>query len=82
MVVTKKVQYICCSEFIYIYVQRNYVGLMLNAKDLYVLLVYMSVSIPKTVNEDWRTTLARDDAKQRKIQTNIITKINLPNGSI
>ena len=49
---------------------------MLNAEDLYVLLVYMSVSIPKTVNEDWRTTLARDDAKQRKIRLKNIARDN------
>ena len=47
---------------------------MLNRKDLNVLLVYMSVSIPKTVDEDWRTALARDDAKQRKIRLKNIAR--------
>jgi len=47
---------------------------MLNMKDLNVLLVYMSVSIPKTVDEDWRTKLARDDAKQRKIRLKNIAR--------
>ena len=47
---------------------------MLNMKDLYVLLVYMSVSIPKPINEDWRTALARDDAKQRKIRLKNIAR--------
>ena len=46
---------------------------MLNRKDLNVLLVYMSVSIPKTV-ENWRTKLARDDAKQRKIRLKNIAR--------
>ena len=36
----------------------------------------MSISIPKTVNEDWRTTLARDDAKQRKIRLKNIARDN------
>ena len=49
---------------------------MLNGKDLNVLLVYMSVSIPKTVDEDWRTALARDDAKQRKIRLKNIVRDN------
>ncbi len=47
---------------------------MLNMKDLNVLLVYMSVSIPKPINEDWRTALARDDAKQRKIRLKNIAR--------
>ena len=47
---------------------------MLNMKDLNVLLVYMSVSIPKPINEDWRTKLARDDAKQRKIRLKNIAR--------
>ena len=34
----------------------------------------MSVSIPKTVDEDWRTKLARDDAKQRKIRLKNIAR--------
>ena len=52
---------------------------MLNRKDLNVLLVYMSVSIPKTVDEDWRAALARDDAKQRKIRLKILlVMINKP----
>ena len=34
----------------------------------------MSVSIPKTVDEDWRTALARDDAKQRKIRLKNIAR--------
>ena len=47
---------------------------MLNMKDLNVLLVYMSVSIPKPINEDWRTKLAIDDAKQRKIRLKNIAR--------
>ena len=73
-VVTKKVQNICCSEFIYIITRRKNVMVMLNMKDLNVLLVYMSVSIPKPINEDWRTKLARDDAEQRKIRVKNIAR--------
>ena len=43
-------------------------------KDLNVLVVYMSVSIPKTADEDWRTALTRDDAKQRKIRLKNIAR--------
>ena len=47
---------------------------MLDVKDLNVFLVHMSVSIPKPINEDWRTKLARDDAKQRKIRLKNIAR--------
>ena len=47
---------------------------MLDVKDLNVFLVHMSVSIPKPINEDWRTKLARDDAEQRKIRVKNIAR--------